>query len=56
MTNEQMVRFSESSTISVLRECSEFYGWNMLWFVCADNADWLGFQDDFGSFVPVDWC
>lgn len=56
MTYEQMIRFSECCTISVLREVSEFYGMNMLWFICGDNADWLGFMDDYGTFVPVDWC
>lgn len=55
MNNEQMVRFSECSTISVLRE-TEFYGMNMLWFVCTDCTDWLGFMDDLGNFIPVSWC
>lgn len=56
MTNEQMIRFEECNTISMIREVAEFYGMNQLWFVCADNADWLGFMDDLGNFVPVDWC
>lgn len=56
MTYEQIIRFNESNTLSIIRETSEFYGMNMLWFVSGDNADWLGFVDDYGTFVPVDWC
>jgi hypothetical protein len=55
LTQEQQNRFNESATISIIRETKEFYGMEMLWSICADNADWIGFQDDFGTFVPVDW-
>ena len=56
MTYEQIVRFNKSNTFSIIRETAEFYGSNMLWSICADNADWLGYMDDYGTFVPVDWC
>lgn len=53
MTSNQMIRFFETVTISVNRESDNSH---MYWFVAGDIADWVGFMDDYGTFIPVDWC
>ena len=52
---EQTIRFNQEMMISLVREnCQDFYG--ATWFLCGELADWTGFIDDYGTFVPVDWC
>lgn len=51
----QITQFNKEVILSLVREnCQDFYG--STWFLCGENADWTGFMDDEGDFVPVDWC
>ena len=51
----QKVRFVEDTTIQVVRCPSpDFY--ESHWLAVCELADWIGFADDYGTFIPVDWC
>jgi len=51
---QQDSTFEKSITLFIVRETGHnFFGMNEIWGVGADNADWTGFMDDYGTFVPV---
>ncbi len=47
-------RFSTDTTIKVVREDPEYIG--IHWVCLCENSDWVGFQDDYGNFIPAYWC
>ena len=52
---KQRARFQSEVTIAIIREKEPaVLGWN--WFVAGETADWIGFMDDYGDFVLMDWC
>lgn len=55
LTLRQAGVFVEEIQIDIYREKTpDFY--NAIWFCAGQSADWTGFMDDYGSFIPVDWC
>jgi hypothetical protein len=55
ITIQQQESYNKERTIKIVRESvPEWYG--TIWFVVGELADWVGFQDDYGDFIPVDWC
>lgn len=55
MTTQQQARYQQETQLHILRMSDvDFY--NTLWLVLGVQADWVGFQDDYGDFIPVDWC
>ena len=54
LTEKQRPLFVEEEKIEVIRErIPDNYG--AVWFA-GGQAEWTGFMDDQGDFVPVDWC
>jgi hypothetical protein len=55
LLEEQAARYTSEQVISMVREeLPDIY--HTHWFVCGEGADWVGFMDDQGDFIPVDWC
>ena len=63
LTAKQAVNYSEELSIRIvfdltdtLERCLQPDFYSCIWKFLGISADFTGFQDDFGEFIPVDWC